>query len=58
MACVQRRQTGPHKNLIKSYIEIDFPEITTKKAMSIKKSKALSEILGKPDEIRLGETNV
>jgi [phosphatase 2A protein]-leucine-carboxy methyltransferase len=28
------------------YIEIDFPEVTAKKAMTIRKSKDLSEILG------------
>lgn len=34
------------KNSIATYIEIDFPEATTKKAMSIKKHSALSEVLG------------
>lgn len=48
-----RIATGPHQDVIKSYIEVDFHEITTKKAMSIKKSRQLLEILGNPDEIKL-----
>ena len=33
------------------YIEVDFTEVTTKKAMAVKKSKQLSSVLG--DEISL-----
>jgi [phosphatase 2A protein]-leucine-carboxy methyltransferase len=55
MICVKRRQTGPYKDVIRSYVEVDFPEITTKKSMSIKKSKDLLQVLGKPDEVKLGE---
>lgn len=37
---------------ISSYIELDFPENTGKKAMAIRKSKPLSAILG--DDTRVG----
>ncbi|KXN87471.1 Leucine carboxyl methyltransferase 1 [Leucoagaricus sp. SymC.cos] len=50
-----RIAAGQHKDTIRSYVEIDFPEITTKKSMNIKKSKELSEILGKPEEIKLAQ---
>ena len=36
------------------YIEIDFAENTTKKAMTIRKSKELSAVLGKPEDVSLG----
>ena len=35
------------------YVEIDFPEITTRKAMSIRKSKELSAALGDPSLVSL-----
>lgn len=47
-------QTGPHKNTIRTYIEVDFAEITTKKSMNIKKNKELVGILGNPDQVKLG----
>ncbi|KAF8133125.1 S-adenosyl-L-methionine-dependent methyltransferase [Mycena galopus ATCC 62051] len=34
--------TGAHKDALAAYVEMDFPEITTKKAMAIRKSKELS----------------
>lgn len=42
-------QTGPHKSVISKYVELDFPEVTTKKAMAIRKSKELSAIVGKTE---------
>ena len=39
------RQTGPHKDDLATYIELDLAENTTKKAMSIRKNKELSEKL-------------
>lgn len=41
--------------MIATYIEIDFPEITSKKAMVIGKSKELSKELGSPTDIHLCE---
>ena len=41
------------KNSIATYIEIDFPEATSRKAMAIKKHPVLSEMLG--SDTRLGE---
>ncbi len=38
------------------YIEIDFSENTTKKAMAIRKNKELSAVLGKPEDVSLGES--
>ncbi|KAF5380584.1 hypothetical protein D9615_004670 [Tricholomella constricta] len=50
-----RVATGTHKDALATYIEVDFPEVTTKKAMAIRKSKDLSAILGSsPSDIRLG----
>ncbi|KAH7909366.1 S-adenosyl-L-methionine-dependent methyltransferase [Hygrophoropsis aurantiaca] len=45
--------TGSRKDSLASYIEIDFPDVTTKKAMAIRKSKALGEVLGPPESIRV-----
>lgn len=39
---------------LSKYIEIDFPEITTKKAMIIKKKKELYSLLGAPETVELG----
>ncbi|KAJ7074545.1 S-adenosyl-L-methionine-dependent methyltransferase [Mycena amicta] len=41
-----RLATGAYKDSLATYIELDFPEITTKKAMAIRKSKDLSAVLG------------
>ncbi|KAL1938560.1 hypothetical protein VTO73DRAFT_11583 [Trametes versicolor] len=49
-----RIATGPRRDNLARYIEIDFPEITTKKAMAIRKSRELSASLGKPEEVSLG----
>ncbi|KAI0359601.1 leucine carboxyl methyltransferase [Trametes cingulata] len=48
-----RIATGPKKDVLARYIEIDFAEITTKKAMAIRKSKELSVILGNPEDVSL-----
>lgn len=40
------------RNLLK-YYEIDFPEITMKKAMTIKKSKELSSLLDDPEKVKI-----
>jgi hypothetical protein len=49
-------KTGPLKEYISSYVELDFPENTTKKAMAIRKSKQLSRILG--EEVKVGKFNI
>ena len=36
------------------YVELDFAENTTKKAMAIRKNRELSAILGKPEDVSLG----
>jgi [phosphatase 2A protein]-leucine-carboxy methyltransferase len=37
---------------------MDFPEITSKKAMAIRKSKDLSAVLGNPAEVTVGASNL
>ncbi|PPQ79591.1 hypothetical protein CVT26_015433 [Gymnopilus dilepis] len=44
---------GPLKDALQTYFEVDFPEITTKKAMSIRKSKDLMAGLGDPAGVSL-----
>ncbi|KAJ7911593.1 S-adenosyl-L-methionine-dependent methyltransferase [Mycena leptocephala] len=46
-----RIATGAHKDALAAYVEMDFPEITSKKAMAIRKSKDLSAVLGNPAEV-------
>ncbi|KAJ6558150.1 leucine carboxyl methyltransferase [Mycena capillaripes] len=46
-----RIATGAHKEALAAYVEMDFPEITTKKAMAIRKSKDLSAVLGNPADV-------
>lgn len=43
---------------LSKYIEIDFPEITTKKAMIIKKKQELSSLLGTPETVKLGRGGI
>ncbi|KAF9222489.1 leucine carboxyl methyltransferase [Gyrodon lividus] len=50
-----RIATGPHGDTLKTYFELDFPDVTTKKAMAIRKSKELSVVLGPPDRITIGQ---
>ncbi|KAK7472413.1 carboxy methyl transferase for protein phosphatase 2A [Stygiomarasmius scandens] len=53
-----RIATGPLKDQLSSYVEIDFPEVTTKKAMAIKKSKDLSTVLGDTNDIKLAQGGI
>ncbi|KAL0578916.1 carboxy methyl transferase for protein phosphatase 2A [Marasmius crinis-equi] len=48
--------TGPQREDISAYIEVDFSENTTKKAMAIRKSKELSAVLGQDTKLALGGT--
>ncbi|TFK23147.1 leucine carboxyl methyltransferase [Coprinopsis marcescibilis] len=41
-----RIATGAYNEELSTYIEVDFPEIVTKKAMAIRKSKDMSQVLG------------
>ncbi|KDQ28245.1 hypothetical protein PLEOSDRAFT_1089644 [Pleurotus ostreatus PC15] len=51
-----RLATGPWKDTLSKYIELDFPEITTKKTMAITKSRELSSLLGKPGEVQIDKS--
>ncbi|KIK61276.1 hypothetical protein GYMLUDRAFT_998085 [Collybiopsis luxurians FD-317 M1] len=51
-----RLATGPRKDYLSTYIEVDFPEITMKKVMAIKKSKDLSAVLGSDVKLAQGGT--
>ena len=55
MVLIQKllRQTGTHRDKVATYVEIDFPEVTSKKAMSIRKSKELSNVLGNATDVHL-----
>ncbi|CCL99248.1 uncharacterized protein FIBRA_01263 [Fibroporia radiculosa] len=48
-----RLATDPRKGCLRAYCELDFPAVTTKKAMAIRKSKELSAVLGSPDSVSL-----
>ncbi|KAL5512601.1 hypothetical protein ACEPAG_3254 [Sanghuangporus baumii] len=48
-----RLATSDHSKSIAKYVEIDFPEITTKKAMAIKRNKDLLAVLGEPNDVTL-----
>jgi len=48
------RQTGPRKDLVEKYVEVDFPEVTAKKAMAIKKNGTLMASLGDPSSVVVG----
>lgn len=50
------RKTGPRKDVLRAYFEVDFAENTTKKAMAIRKSRDLSSVLGRPEEVTMGES--
>ncbi|KIJ15595.1 hypothetical protein PAXINDRAFT_99461 [Paxillus involutus ATCC 200175] len=50
-----RIATGAHADTLKTYVELDFPDVTTKKAMAIRKSKDLSVVLGPPDNITISQ---
>jgi hypothetical protein len=42
-----------HKEKLANYVEIDFPEVTSKKVMCIRKSKELSAVLGDAADIHV-----
>ncbi|KAL0083940.1 S-adenosyl-L-methionine-dependent methyltransferase [Phycomyces blakesleeanus] len=46
-------KSGPGAEKLKKYFEVDFPELTVKKAMSIQRHPALHNILGPKEDIRL-----
>jgi len=46
-----RVATGTKKDALATYVELDFPEVTNKKAMAIRKSKELSAVLGSSSDI-------
>lgn len=48
-------QTGPARDDLEKYIEVDFTEITTKKAMGIRKSKEMNALLGDPATVHVGK---
>ncbi|KAF5326055.1 hypothetical protein D9611_000286 [Ephemerocybe angulata] len=48
-----RIETGPAKDELAKYIEIDFTEVTTKKAMAIRKSKQMNSALGDPEKVQV-----
>jgi len=48
------RQTGPHKDLVEKYVEVDFAEVTAKKAMAIKRHGSLMASLGDPSAVLVG----
>lgn len=50
-----RIATGPYSDYLRVYAELDFPEVTVKKAMSIRKSKQLSTVLGAPENVSLAQ---
>ncbi|KAG8892976.1 carboxy methyl transferase for protein phosphatase 2A, partial [Tulasnella sp. 403] len=49
---------GPMKDSIAKYVEVDFPEITTRKAMAIRKHAALSRPLGTGVKVERGGTTL
>ncbi|KAI0250921.1 leucine carboxyl methyltransferase [Lactifluus subvellereus] len=49
-----RLANGPYAGQLQRYIEIDFAENTSRKAMSIRKSRVLSATLGSPDAVSVG----
>ncbi|CAA7258954.1 unnamed protein product [Cyclocybe aegerita] len=46
---------GSLEDNLQVYVEVDFPEITTKKAMAIKKHKELVSLLGDPSQVSLAQ---
>ncbi|ESK97369.1 leucine carboxyl methyltransferase [Moniliophthora roreri MCA 2997] len=51
-----RLATGPYKDSLSAYIEVDFAENTMKKAMAIRKSKELNAVLGSDVKLAQGGT--
>lgn len=56
----QARSSSPSNGVktVKKYFEIDFSEVTTKKAMVIKKNKPLSDLVGENAQIGNGGTEL
>ncbi|KJA28888.1 hypothetical protein HYPSUDRAFT_1082946 [Hypholoma sublateritium FD-334 SS-4] len=52
---IAAHSAGPSKEHLEVYVEMDFPEITTKKAMAIRKSKELVQGLGDPADVMLAQ---
>ncbi|KIJ65957.1 hypothetical protein HYDPIDRAFT_174736 [Hydnomerulius pinastri MD-312] len=50
-----RIAAGPRRDSLKAYLELDFPDVTTKKAMAIRKSKDLSAVLGSSENVTLDQ---
>lgn len=50
---IHLRQAGARANVLAKYVEVDFAENTTKKAMAIRKSKELGVLLGNQDDVSL-----
>ncbi|RXW24968.1 hypothetical protein EST38_g889 [Candolleomyces aberdarensis] len=48
-----RIETGQYKDDLAAYIEVDFPEVTSKKTMAIRKSKEMNALLGDPSKIQI-----
>ncbi|KAG6813300.1 hypothetical protein H0H92_012455 [Tricholoma furcatifolium] len=51
-----RVATGKYKDVLERYVEIDFAEVTGKKAMAIRKSRELSQVLGEGVRVANGGT--
>ncbi|EMD33157.1 hypothetical protein CERSUDRAFT_118220 [Gelatoporia subvermispora B] len=48
-----RIAAGPRRDALRTYVELDFPENTMKKAMAIRKNKDLGAALGPVDKVSL-----
>ncbi|KAG8846787.1 carboxy methyl transferase for protein phosphatase 2A [Serendipita sp. 411] len=53
-----RLSSGPLRDYIASYVELDFLENTTKKAMAIRKSSQLSSVIGQSAKLVKGGTGL
>jgi [phosphatase 2A protein]-leucine-carboxy methyltransferase len=54
-ADVWKVQSGPLKDALGMYVELDFPENTTSKAMAIRRNSVLSSALGDPSLVKIGK---
>ncbi|KAG6839561.1 hypothetical protein C0991_001512 [Blastosporella zonata] len=53
-----RVATGEYKDVLERYVEVDFAEVTGKKAMAIRKSRELSAVLGEGVQVARGGTGL
>ncbi|KAG6850865.1 hypothetical protein H0H93_007483 [Arthromyces matolae] len=53
-----RVETGKYRDRLARYVEIDFAEVTSKKAMAIRKSRELSLVLGEDVKVGNGGTTL